>query len=553
MPTITYQGNEYPGFDGETVLDTFLRHGVKAEFSCRNGVCQVCMLRTANATIPADAQTGLRKSLVERDYFLACKYAPEADLEVNQPRAADLFNRAVVYKKELLTPDICRLLLDSATELYYHAGQFINIRRDDGLLRSYSLASVPYLDVHLELHIKRIPDGKMSNWIFDELKEGDELEFQGSNGTSYYCSGNSGQNILMVGTGTGLAPLIGIIRDALYSNHTGEIHLYHGSRYRHEVYLQDTLFKLSEKFANFHYTQCVSSEKVPTGGVTRRACQTALVEHPDLKGWRVYLCGTPGMVHSMRENVQALGVDANDIHIDPFEFSKKDIRDVDNEVSDIATTNSAQHDQHRSQSNSNFESGRKPIATLKPDVEMWAALKNGELLTRILDDFYTQVYADPLLKPYFEDVTKDWVAQKQYSFLRQLFTGEKVYLGNNPRNAHHWMVISDELFEYRENIMLECLRGHGLDEHFVARWRAMEESYRKDIVKRKPWNKIIDGKEIATEGYKELTLEMATVCDHCLKSIEAGEVVRYHVRLASVYCPSCMGKTAANTEPALPS
>ena len=548
MTTITYQGSEYPRVDGETVLDTFLRHGIEVEFSCRNGVCQVCMLRTTKVTIPADAQTGLKKSLIERDYFLACKYVPESDIKVDKPRAADLFNRAVVYKKELLTPDICRLLLDSATELYYHAGQFINIRRDDGLLRSYSLASVPYLDVHLELHVKRVPDGKMSNWIFDELQEGDELEFQGCNGASYYSSGNSGQNILMVGTGTGLAPLIGIIRDALHSNHTGDIHLYHGSRYRQEVYLQKTLSTLSEQFANFHYTQCVSSENIPTGCVTRRACQAALIEYPELNGWRVYLCGTPDMVYSMKENVQALGVKASEIHIDPFEHSKKEIGDVDSELASTATTNSAQRDQHSSEFKTDFEPDRKSADIFKPDSEMWAALKNGALLTKILDDFYTRVYADPLLNPYFEDVTKDWVAQKQYSFLSQVFTGDKVYLGNNPRNAHHWMVVSDELFDYRENIMIECLRRHGLDEHLVMRWRAMEDSYRKDIVKLKPWNKIIDGKEIATEGYKELTLEMATVCDNCLQSIEAGEVVRYHVRLASVYCPSCMGKTVSLIE-----
>ncbi len=540
MPTIIFQENEYQSLDGETVLDTLLRHGVEADFSCRNGVCQVCMLRSTKKVTANDAQLGLRKSLVERDYFLACKHVPESDINVALPRSADLFNRAVVYQKELLTPDICRLVLDSATELYYHAGQFINIRRDDGLTRSYSLASVPYLDVRLELHIKRIQGGKMSHWIFDELQEGDELEFQGANGTSYYTFDNIRQNILMVGTGTGLAPLIGIIRDALYSNHQGEIYLYHGSRYKEEVYLQDTLAELSQQYANFHFKQCVSNNGTPTAGVTTRACQAALAEHPELKGWRVYLCGTPGMVHSMKENVAALGVAENQIHIDPFEFSKKEIETIDKGIANTESINSAQQD--RSDSAENFDAEKASIPQFDPDPEMWAALKNGELLTQILDLFYTQVYADPLLNPYFEDVSKDWVAQKQYSFLCQLFTGEKMYLGNNPRNAHHWMVISDELFDYRENIMIECLRAHGLEEHLVTRWRKMEDSFRKHIVKLKPWNKIINGKEIPVEGFKEITLEMANICDNCLQLIEVGEVVRYHVRLASVYCPSCTGK-----------
>ncbi|MCK4842040.1 MAG: 2Fe-2S iron-sulfur cluster binding domain-containing protein [Methylococcales bacterium] len=532
MTKIIYQGNEYPSLKNETVLDTFLRNGIKTQFSCRNGVCHVCMLRTTQGTVPQESQEGLKTNMAEKNYFLACKCIPESDIEVAQPRPADIFNRVVVYKKEMLAPDICRLLLESATELYYHAGQFISLRRNDGLLRSYSLASVPYLDVHLELHVKRIANGKMSNWIFDELQEGDDLEFQGADGNSYYTAEKPKQNILMVGTGTGLAPLVGIIRDALISNHKGEIYLYQGCRHQQDIYLQDTLRELTEQHSNFHYTQCVSAGDVPEGCVAGRASQIAMTAHPDLKGWCVYLCGTPGMVYSMKENAKTLGVDPAEIHIDPFELShsfESNVTDTLKKKPALKASNSKEQQPERR----NYP---------EPDPEMWAALEEGKLLTVILDDFYTRVYQDHLLNPYFEDVTKEWVAQKQYSFLRQVFTGEKVYLGNRPRNAHHWMVISDELFDYRESIILDCLRRYGIAEHLVKRWQQMEERYRDEIVKSKPWNKIVNGKEVPVEGFEEIKLEIAGVCDNCLQAIEAGELIRYHVRLASVYCPSCMDK-----------
>jgi hypothetical protein len=79
--------------------------------------------------------------------------------------------------------------------------------------------------------------------------------------------------------------------------------------------------------------------------------------------------------------------------------------------------------------------------------------------------------------------------------MRQLFTGEKIFFGDRPRNAHHWMVISDELFDHREALMASVLRQHGLAAHLIERWQAIENSFRSDIVKTKPWVKVMAGVE----------------------------------------------------------
>lgn len=174
-----------------------------------------------------------------------------------------------------------------------------------------------------------------------------------------------------------------------------------------------------------------------------------------------------------------------------------------------------------------------------PDPEMWAALDEGRLLNEILNDFYSRVYIDPRLAPFFDGVTMQRAVEKQYLFLRQLFTGEKVYFGDRPRNAHHWMVISDELFDYREELMGACLERHQLSPHLIARWMTLEESFRADIVKAAPFNRIMNGIEIPAEGYGEAVLEIGSVCDGCGGEIEAGVMVRYHLRLGSTYCPHC--------------
>jgi len=188
----------------------------------------------------------------------------------------------------------------------------------------------------------------------------------------------------------------------------------------------------------------------------------------------------------------------------------------------------------------------KPSAKVKeadypePDLEIWQALGNGKKLNKILDDFYTIVYEDERLSPFFSGITKQRSIEKVYLFLRQIFTGEKVYIGDRPRNAHHWMVISDDLFDYREDIMAECLRNNGISEDIIGRWQSIEESYRPDIVKEKAWNKIVNGIELPVEGYEEMTLDCGAMCDSCQQPIDSGSKVRYHVRLGEVYCSACM-------------
>lgn len=179
---------------------------------------------------------------------------------------------------------------------------------------------------------------------------------------------------------------------------------------------------------------------------------------------------------------------------------------------------------------------------LAPNPVMWAALDQGERLYAILEDFYTQVYADARLAPFFEGVTKERAIEKQFLFLKRIFTGEACYFGERPRNAHHWMVISDELFDYREQLMEQTLRRHELAEALIRQWRAVEEIFRKQIVKTKPFGKKIAGIEMPVEGYQSEILAVSSVCDDCGNEIQAGTRVKYHVRTGKTFCPDCQAQ-----------
>lgn len=308
---------------GETVLQTLLRAGVDTPYSCRNGMCLTCITRLVRGKVPSDAQIGIKDTLREQGYFLPCVCTPTGDIETAPPEDAALFGRALITEVEALSATVCRVRFVSATPLYYRAGQFVNVRREDGLTRAYSLASVPSLDKHLELHVKRLPRGMMSNWIYDDLRPGESVDIQGPNGSCFYIPADRKQPMVLIGNGTGLAPLIGIVRDALNDGHTGPIHLYHGTRKADGLYLDGSLRDLETARENFHYTACTSREDIPK---TRfgRAENTALDDHPDLSGWRVYLSGYPPMVHDMQRRAFLAGASLSDIYIDPFEL--RDLR-----------------------------------------------------------------------------------------------------------------------------------------------------------------------------------------------------------------------------------
>lgn len=281
-------------------------------------------MRAVNQTPPSEAQKGLRESLRERNFFLSCQCKPGEDMEVALPSDDDmpLFAAEVVGKKPL-SDFMIQVQLSCNPPLPYKAGQFINLRRD-GLMRSYSLASSPNTDDILELHVQRVRNGLMSGWIHDEMAIGDALQIQGPFGDCVYTPGNPQQPLLLIGTGSGLAPLWGILKDAFHHGHSGPIHLFHGSRNHDGLYLTDELRALSKRHNNLSYTPCLSGES-STGDQTitaSRANAVALATHPKLKDWKVYLCGNADMVKSTKKQAFLAGASLKDIHADPFEFSK---------------------------------------------------------------------------------------------------------------------------------------------------------------------------------------------------------------------------------------
>ncbi len=315
MPSVHFNNRSIDLCPGETVLDGMLRAGVTVPHSCRAGACQSCLMRATEGVVPTAAQSGLKDTRRAQGYFLACQCVPEEDLTLASPEL--LQAQALVEDLAPLSDDVMRVRLRPEEALDFHAGQFMTLLRDDGLSRSYSIASLPAEGL-LELHVRRVPGGRMSTWIHDELQPGTRVRLIGPHGDCFYASNAQDQPLLLAGTGTGLAPLYGILRAALEAGHSGPIRLYHGGRHPAGLYLVDELNALANRYENLAYRPCVLAEAEGTG-IYMGALDQYIAETCGLRaGWRAYLCGDPGMVNKLRRKIFLAGVAMKDIYADAF-------------------------------------------------------------------------------------------------------------------------------------------------------------------------------------------------------------------------------------------
>lgn len=318
MAAIHYADQRFELEPGQSVLDGLTGQGVPVPSSCRAGVCQTCLMRSTEGTPPPAAQHGLKDSLKARNYFLACVCHPTQDLRVVLPDAEEDRQTATVRGLDLLGGGIMRVALECHAPLDYRPGQFINLFQDTGQVRSYSIASVPGLDDHIHLHVRRLAGGRVSGWVHGELRPGQTVTIQGPAGDCYYPSGTPGQPLLLIGTGSGLAPLYGIVRDALAQGHCGPIRLYHGSRAPEGLYLAEELRALAQRHAHFDYIPCLSGPDAPEGYAQGRVHEVALRDNPKLDGWRIFFCGHPEMVKLGKKKAFLAGAALRNIHADEF-------------------------------------------------------------------------------------------------------------------------------------------------------------------------------------------------------------------------------------------
>ncbi len=321
MTELIIDNTSYTGTPEETVLDTLLREEIEVSYACKKGTCHSCMMRSTGGTPPSASQKGLKDTQKKQNYFLACLCMPEQDMEIRLPEQSELYSQGQVVENSMLNRNTLLLKLECQDIQEYFAGQFVNLQREDGLTRSYSIANTPQKSGILEFHIRELADGQFSSWLHNDIKIGDTIAVSEPQGHCFYIPERAEEDLVLIGTGTGLAPLVGILHDALEKGHTGSITLFHGSSVLEDLYRVNEMRELAEKHANFSYFPCISGDVVPDGFIAGRADVVAKENQTEWKKVRLFLCGHPDMVNSMKMDGFLNGVSMDDIYTDAFEHS----------------------------------------------------------------------------------------------------------------------------------------------------------------------------------------------------------------------------------------
>jgi len=317
--------------EGESVLTAALKHGVMLPYSCKNGTCGSCkgVVHSGEVHYPFHPPLALERKDLAEGFALMCQAEPIEDLviEVREIEAVrDIQVRllpARVIEKSLLASNVVRLRLKlpSAQRLQFLAGQYIDVLLKGGKRRAFSIASCPSLEDEIELHIRHVEGGDFTGFVFDELKVRDILRIEGPQGNFFIRNDQEHRPMILMGGGTGFAPLKSMIENLLEQGDRREIHLYWGAQTREELYLDELAADWSARYEHIHYRRAVSNPESPADDAFSGFVHQAVVsDFPDLSGFDVYMSGPPAMIDAARDAFREFKLDRQRLFYDSFEF-----------------------------------------------------------------------------------------------------------------------------------------------------------------------------------------------------------------------------------------
>jgi CDP-4-dehydro-6-deoxyglucose reductase len=330
--TIAGSGKKFEVREGESILVAALRQGVMLPYSCKNGTCGSCkgILDSGEVHYPFHPPLALEKSDFAEGYALMCQAEPVEDLviQVREIEAVrDIQVRMLpvrVMEKTLLAENVVRLqlVLPASQRLQFLAGQYIDVLLGEGKRRAFSIASCPSLENEVELHIRHVDGGDFTGHVFDELKERDILRLEGPLGNFFVRNDQPERPMIMMGGGTGFAPLKSMIENLLEQGDRRTIHLYWGARVPAELYLDELPSQWAAEYEHIQYRRAFSepAESMGSDAYPGLVHEAVVQDHPDLSGFDVYMSGPPAMIEAAKKTFSEHRLPEDRLFYDSFEF-----------------------------------------------------------------------------------------------------------------------------------------------------------------------------------------------------------------------------------------
>lgn len=320
---------EFQAQSDEPVLSAALRQHLNLPHSCKGGSCGTCRVRVLRGSFeyPHGRPIGIAEAEEAAGYALICqaRATTDLDVEIREIRhVTDVEIRelpARVERMERLAPDVMGLWLrlPAIEPFSWQCGQYVDVMLPGDRRRSFSLANPPRDATFLELHVRRARGGVFSERVFGEMKPGSLLRIEGPLGQFIYRPGD--RPLLMIGGGTGYAPLKAMIREVLDSEARRDLHLFWGARTAVDLYDDDWLRALGAKHPWFHYTPVLSEQPASDSHASGLVHEAVLGHFADLAECDIYAAGPPAMIDAVRAGLPRHGADPGRIYIDSFDYA----------------------------------------------------------------------------------------------------------------------------------------------------------------------------------------------------------------------------------------
>lgn len=330
MPQVTIAQWPQPFELGKKrILDAALDAGVPFPHGCGTGECGSCKCRLLEGEVQMEPHSSDALSPAERadGLILACRARATQDVSLrwlaqHAPLPVSKL-KAKVAAIERLAHDVVavRLSLPAGQQFTHHPGQFVRLRFADLPERSYSMAGVS-ADRDLSFHVRVVPDGAVSPHVADGLRVGDAVEVHGPFGDAYW-QGCDTPRLLLLGGGTGLAPVLSVLDAALRDGFpAAQIDLYHGVRTPADLYLGAVLqaraaqqgFRFVPTFAQAGEASVVSLAGARVGHLH----EVLAADFADLAHTTIHAAGPPPMVDAVKALAVLRGCAPHRVLADPF-------------------------------------------------------------------------------------------------------------------------------------------------------------------------------------------------------------------------------------------
>lgn len=330
--------------EDESILEAALRVGLNLPHSCKGGHCSSCRARIVCGRVfyPNGRPLGLLPEEEREGFALLCQArALDRELVIHvreiRPPSIDSTVRSVpcrVERLQPLAPDVMAvfLRLPAAERFDYLAGQYLDIMLPHNRRRSFSIANPPDGSGILELHIRRVASGEFTEQVFSGMQTKTLLRIEGPLG-QFWFRDRSPRPAVLIGGGTGYAPLRAMLKQLLERGDRRPLHLYWGAQTRIDLYEDALLREWCARYENFRYTPVLSNPKDGdawdgrTGWIHEAALEDQI---SSLDSIDVYASGPPAMVEAVRSEFLARGLPQERLFFDSFDFAPDTIAKLTN-------------------------------------------------------------------------------------------------------------------------------------------------------------------------------------------------------------------------------